>query len=130
MLSGPAPRLSAETEGETEVIRTFGAELGPSCWKEFAQKRLTGPRLEAVNARIAARWPEFVARISKIILPAAQLDTVLAKAAAPRAAHELGWSKSFYEAAVRGARLIRNRYTFLDLAANSGTLDRLMPVIT
>jgi glycerol-1-phosphate dehydrogenase [NAD(P)+] len=130
MLSAPAPVLSAEAQGEADVIRTFGPELGPACWKEFAQKRLTGERLDAANHRIESRWPQFVERISKIIVPAAQLDAVLARADAPRAPHELSWTKSFYEAAVRGARLIRNRYTFLDLAANAGTLDRLLPAIT
>ncbi len=130
MLAAPAPVLSAEAQGEADVIRTFGPELGPACWKEFAQKRLTGERLDAANQRIAACWPNFVERISKIIVPAAQLDAVLARAGAPRAPHELSWTKSFYDAAVRGARLIRNRYTFLDLAANAGTLDRLLPAIT
>jgi glycerol-1-phosphate dehydrogenase [NAD(P)+] len=130
MLSAPAPVLSAEAQDEADVIRTFGPELGPACWKEFAQKRLTGERLDAANQRIASRWPQFVERISKIIVPAAQLEVVLARAGAPRAPHELSWTKGFYEAAVRGARLIRNRYTFLDLAANAGTLDRLLPAIT
>jgi glycerol-1-phosphate dehydrogenase [NAD(P)+] len=130
MLSASPPTLMAEAQGEADVIRTFGPELGPSCWKEFAQKRLTGERLDAANQRIAARWPQFVERISKIIIPAAQLDATLARAGAPRAPRELGWTQSFYAAAVRGARLIRNRYTVLDLAANAGALDRLLPAIT
>lgn len=130
MLTRPAPRLLTETADETDVIRTFGRDLGPSCWTELAQKRLAGRRLEAANARIAARWPQIAERIAKIVIPAARLESVLARAAAPRVAQELGWSKSFYEAAVRGARLIRNRYTFLDLAANSGDLETLMPAIT
>ncbi|HVZ00451.1 MAG TPA: sn-glycerol-1-phosphate dehydrogenase [Dongiaceae bacterium] len=130
MLAAPAPVLAAEAQGEADVIRTFGPELGPSCWKEFAQKRLTGERLDAANQRIASRWPQFTERISKVVISTAELDAVLVRAGAPRAPRELSWTKTFYEAAVRGARLIRNRYTFLDLAANSGALDRLMPAIT
>ena len=63
-------------------------------------------------------------------MPSEKLDAVLERAGAPRRANELSWSGGFYEAAVRGARLIRNRYTFLDLAANSGQLERLLPAIT
>jgi glycerol-1-phosphate dehydrogenase [NAD(P)+] len=36
----------------------------------------------------------------------------------------LGWPRAFYRAAVRHAREIRGRYTFLDLAADSGLFDR------
>jgi glycerol-1-phosphate dehydrogenase [NAD(P)+] len=130
MLSGGAPVLSEDADDEEDVIRTFGTGLGPSCWKEFAQKRLTGARLDAANDRIARRWPQLVELISKVVIPSARLDAVLAKAGAPRRANELSWSRGFYEAAIRGARLIRNRYTFLDLAANAGRLECLLPDIT
>ena len=33
---------------------------------------------------------------------------------------------AFYQGAVRHARKIRNRYTFLDFAADAGTLDTLI----
>jgi hypothetical protein len=36
----------------------------------------------------------------------------------------------FYENAARHARTIRNRYTFLDLAADAGVLERMIPAIT
>jgi glycerol-1-phosphate dehydrogenase [NAD(P)+] len=129
MLASEAPVLTEDAATEADVIRTFGDGLGPSCWQEFSQKRLTGARLDAANARIAACWPKFVERISRIVVPASRLEAVLARAGAPRTASALSWSRGFYETAIRGARLIRNRYTFLDLAANSGRLDGLLPDI-
>ena len=48
----------------------------------------------------------------------------------PRTPEDLGWPRASYRTAVRHAREIRNRYTFLDLAADSGVLDRMIPAIT
>jgi glycerol-1-phosphate dehydrogenase [NAD(P)+] len=90
---------------------------------------LTGERLDAANARIAGNWEKIRQAIQKITLPAAFLSQVLANAGAPRAPQELGWPASFYGTAVKRAREIRNRYTFLDLAADSKLLDEVMPAI-
>jgi glycerol-1-phosphate dehydrogenase [NAD(P)+] len=129
LLDGPPPVLSANADSEADFIQRFGASLGPSCWREFAQKRLTGERLDAANARIASNWERISQAIRKITLPSAFLSQVLANAGAPRAPQELGWPAGFYATAVKRAREIRNRYTFLDLAADSKLLDEVMPAI-
>ena len=41
----------------------------------------------------------------------------------PRRASDIGLEAPFYANAVRHARFLRNRYTFLDLAADAGVLD-------
>ena len=51
------------------------------------------------------------------------------KSSTPRKPAELGWPASFYATAVKRAREIRNRYTFLDLAADSRLLDKVMSAI-
>ncbi len=45
------------------------------------------------------------------------------KKSLPAVAEDLHWPRPFYRDAVRHARAMRNRYTFLDLAADSGLLD-------
>lgn len=127
MLDGPAPILLSSAETEKDFLRHFGSELGPSCWKEFAQKRLGGGKLEMVNRRIADNWPRIRSAISQVILPSGTLAEVLRRAGAPMTPGDLGWSGDFYATAVRHAREIRNRYTFLDLAADSGALGRFLP---
>jgi glycerol-1-phosphate dehydrogenase [NAD(P)+] len=129
LLEGPPPVLSPNTDSEADFIQRFGASLGPSCWREFAQKRLTGERLDAANARIAGGWEKISGAIRKITLPSAFLDRVLENAGAPRKPAELGWPASFYATAVKRAREIRNRYTFLDLAADAKVLDEVIPAI-
>lgn len=130
LLAGPAPVLAANAESEADFVRRYGPALGPSCWREFSQKGLMGERLDAVNARIAADWEKIARTIRKITLPAEFLRQVLAQAGAPCRPRELGWPQDFYETAVRHAREIRSRYTFLDLAADSRLLDGMIPLIS
>jgi glycerol-1-phosphate dehydrogenase [NAD(P)+] len=130
LLDGPPPTVAADTSAEADFISRFGAVLGPSCWKDFSQKRLTETTAETVNQRIAAKWNDMRAAIGAISLHADRLARVLKEANAPRSPEDLGWPRTSYQEAVRHARKIRNRYTFLDLAADSGALDEAIPAIT
>jgi len=127
MLEGPPPVLAADRSSEQEFVAHFGAALGPSCWKDFARKRLTQDRADALNARIAEKWDAIRGRIAGVTLPSARLAEILTRAGAPRSPEDLGWTRDFYLGAVRHARKIRNRYTFLDFAADARVLDDLIP---
>jgi glycerol-1-phosphate dehydrogenase [NAD(P)+] len=129
MLDGPAPKVIPDSATESEFVARFGPALGASCWKDYAQKRLTQERADMVNQRIAARWDDIRAAIAAIALRADALARVLEAAKAPRAPEDLGWPRAAYREAVHHAREIRNRYTFLDLAADAGVLERWMPEI-
>ena len=83
-----------------------------------------------MNQRIADKWPAIRSAIDAISLHADMLALVLEQAKAPRTPEDLGWPRASYQAAVRHAREIRNRYTFLDLAADAGVLDGMVPQIT
>ena len=126
MLDGPAPVLAVDAHSEQDFVAQFGSVLGPSCWKDFAEKRLTRDKAEQLNARIAEGWDVMRDRIAGVTLPSTRLADVLGRAGAPRAPEDLGWARGFYQGAVRHARKIRNRYTFLDFAADAGTLDTLI----
>jgi glycerol-1-phosphate dehydrogenase [NAD(P)+] len=124
MLDGAAPRLRAMAVSEAEVGEHFGAELGAACWAAFAAKRFDGARTEALNARLAENWDSFRRRLGAVLRPATALEAVLARAGAPCRPEDLHWPRAFYRDAVRHAREIRDRYTFLDLAADSGMLEK------
>lgn len=57
------------------------------------------------------------ARISAVALGAERVTDVLMAAGAPTTAAELGWPPQLFADARAHAHEIRNRYTFLDLAA-------------
>jgi glycerol-1-phosphate dehydrogenase [NAD(P)+] len=125
LLAGPPPEVQASAADEAAFVARYGEDLGRSCWAEFAQKRLDAAGARATNERIAASWDRIRQAIARVIHPARFLADVLQRAGSPMAPEALGWPREFYYRAVRHARDIRGRYTFLDLAADS---ERLEPV--
>jgi len=125
MLAGPPPRLRAGAVTEAEVVAHFGAELGAECWRAFAPKRLDAAAAAALNRRIEAGWDDIRTRLAAVTVPAATLLDLLRRVGAPTTPEDLHWPRAFYCDAVRHAREIRDRYTFLDLAGDSGRLETL-----
>jgi glycerol-1-phosphate dehydrogenase [NAD(P)+] len=122
LLEGGPPRLEASAPDERSITAHFGAELGAACWGEFQGKRLDAERAAVLNARLTDGWDAIRARLRAVMVPATRLEAVLQAAGAPTTPEDLGWPRDFYLQALRHAREIRNRYTFLDLAADSGAL--------
>lgn len=125
LLAGGPPRLGPTRIDEATVVRHFGPALGPACWREFSAKRCDAAAADRLNRRLAAHWEEWRRRLGAVSRPARVLADVLRRAGAPTTPEELSWPRPFYEEAVRHARVIRNRYTFLDVAGDAGRLDEL-----
>jgi glycerol-1-phosphate dehydrogenase [NAD(P)+] len=123
LLENGPPRLEPSAPDENSITAHFGTDLGAACWAEFQGKRLDAERVEALNGMLTDCWDAIRARLRAVVLPATRLEAVLQAAGAPTTPEELGWSRDFYLQALRHAREIRNRYTFLDLAADSGALQ-------
>jgi glycerol-1-phosphate dehydrogenase [NAD(P)+] len=126
LAAGP-PRLQACVVTRDTLQRLFGAATGDSCWREFEPKCLSANTAAKLSQRIADVWDDTVRAVRAVTLPASRLASVLARAGGPATPADIGLAPGFYSVAVRNARLLRNRYTFLDLAADSGHLDRLWP---
>ena len=123
MLAGEAPVLSPTRLDEAALIRHFGPELGASCWAAFAKKAMDAPQTAALNARLTREWPEIRAALRRVMRPSAEMAAALMAAGAPTKPADIHIPAAFYRQAVLHAREIRDRYTFLDLAAESGRLD-------
>jgi glycerol-1-phosphate dehydrogenase [NAD(P)+] len=122
MLEQP-PVVKADTTTQEEMRAIFGDELLGSVWPEFALKRLDAAKAETLNARLATEWDDICGRIEELRLPTATIEAVLREAGGPLTPEAIHLERSFYEQAVQHGREIRNRYTILDLAAQSGRLD-------
>ncbi len=126
LAAGP-PRLHACVVTRDTLQRLFGAATGDSCWREFEPKCLSGDAAAKLSQRIASAWGATVRDLRAVTLPTARLASVLARVGGPATPADIGLSPGFYAAAVRNARYLRNRYTFLDLAADSGHHERTWP---
>lgn len=123
LLAGPAPLVRAPQIGTADFEAWYGPVTGRSCWEEFASKKLDDDSAAALNNRLVENWAAIVEEIAEIFIPADRLHSTLARIDAPTTPAELGLSEAFYRDALVHAREIRNRFTFLDLAADSGVFE-------
>ena len=79
---------------------------------------------------LADRWPALRDRLRAQLLPAGRLRELLAAAGCPARPSELGLTASAFRATYERARMIRRRYTVLDLAAETGLLGELVDELT
>jgi glycerol-1-phosphate dehydrogenase [NAD(P)+] len=122
MLAGDAPVVQASDATQAQLQRHFGMRTGDACWDEFAPKRLDAQRAAELTQRLARQWPVLRERAAGVQVRADALEATLRRAGAPRMPRDIGLDDAFYAGAVRHARLLRNRYTFLDLADDAGRL--------
>ena len=114
------PVLRPGTLDRAAIVAHFGPAIGEACWEEALPKRLDAARAEELTAQLATGWGAMRDAIARVTLGAARTAEVLAAAGAPVAPGELGWPAPLWEHARRHARELRDRYTFLDLAADAG----------
>jgi glycerol-1-phosphate dehydrogenase [NAD(P)+] len=122
ILDGPAPVVAPTAVSAADLTRHFGPDLGQRCWNEFRGKRLDERRAEEINVRLNGNWDAIRTRIAACSRPVSEIEAALRAAGAPLVPADIGLGRDDYERAVRNARYIRNRFTFLDLAAESGLL--------
>jgi glycerol-1-phosphate dehydrogenase [NAD(P)+] len=118
-----APQLAASRLSIRSLEAHFGAEVGRACWQDIQPKISDGAGALRLNERLEAIWPELRSEIALIRRPAPEIESALAKLDAPRRYSEIGLPRAVFKDAIVHAREIRNRYTFLDLAADSGLLE-------
>jgi len=119
ILAREAPPVLHETAVTRAALQQhFGIERGDACWREIEPKRFGRDRIDALNARLATGWGAMRARIQAVTLGSAHMTGVLVEAGAPITPEQLGWPRPLFDDALAHAREIRDRYTFLDFAAD------------
>lgn len=117
-----APVLAPTVIDRAALAARYG-EQAPSCVAALEAKALDGKRLEQANAKLAAHWDEWRRILARLSVPPVRLEATLRAAGAAIRPAELGLDPDFYRTAVAHAHEIRDRFTFLDLAAATGRLD-------
>jgi glycerol-1-phosphate dehydrogenase [NAD(P)+] len=118
----PGPR---EAEAAVRAAHTTPG-LDEAAVAETLAKHADPATLGRRLAVLAGRWPVLRDRLRAQLLPAARLRELLAAAGAPTHPAELGLTAAAFRDTYLRARMIRRRYTVLDLAAETGTLDELV----
>ena len=118
-----AARPSAADEQATVAAAFAEPGMADSALAEVAAKRPAPARLRQRLERLAAGWPGLRHKLAQRLPSAAAMQGRLAAAGAPAHPDQIGVGPGKLAADYRRARLIRRRYTLLDLLADMGRLD-------
>ncbi|UCD79344.1 MAG: iron-containing alcohol dehydrogenase [Desulfobacterales bacterium] len=117
------PSLAPTQIDEAGMYQRYGNKIGPQCIKELKRKALDQEKADKVNRHLKKNWENFAAQLRAVMLPTARLLTAMQEIGAPRTGRDLGFPQSFYREIVLHSREVRDRFTMLDLAADSGMLE-------
>lgn len=94
---------------ESYITDLFGDELMQEFRQAFDKKS------ELINNAAPAKWDETREQISKIMIPAQQIENILKKSESPATLGAIGWNEQDFTSACSAARFTRDRFTFLDV---------------
>lgn len=124
MLASETPPVLRPTQVDgADMACRMGAEIGAQCAVEYRKKALDQAGADSMNAKLAAIWDDLRAECAAMAVPVDELAHVLRAAGCPVTAEDAGLDPAFYREAVRHGHEMRNRYSFADLACDSGILD-------
>jgi glycerol-1-phosphate dehydrogenase [NAD(P)+] len=117
------PKIKPTQISEAAFISRYGDDIGRMCYAEARKKAFGETEAAAFNDRLAALWPELRAELRAFVMDPAEMRSVLAAAGGPVTASQLGLPRDVWRKAMKYARDVRNRWSFLDLADDAGLLD-------
>ena len=124
------PKVRPTRIERSAFVDRYGRELGSICFAEASKKALDAKAAAAFNARLAELWPALRTELKAFLLPPKVMEGALTAAGGPTSAAGLGLPVKIWRDAVKYARDIRNRWSFLDLADDSGILDDFLKEIS
>ncbi|MBT7801669.1 MAG: iron-containing alcohol dehydrogenase, partial [Tateyamaria sp.] len=124
--SDTAPVLSpTQLDFEGMVVR-MGEDVATQCHAEIIKKALNAKQADALNEKIEKLWPDLRRECLDIAIPVETLTQRLTLSGAPTTARALGLPTDFYCEAVSHAHEMRNRFSFADIADQTGQLTHLV----
>lgn len=123
LASDTPPKVSATKIDLDDMARRMGPKIAPQCKTEWEKKSFTDQSAAKFNEKLEGIWPTLKAELEPMIIPLAEMERMLEAARGPRTATDLGLSVDFYQEAVRHNHEMRNRFSFVDVAADAGLLE-------
>ena len=123
-LDSDAPPVIRPTRIDPDgMARRMGAGIAAQCFQEIQPKIFDDEAAAKLNQNLADLWPSLRAELQAFAIPVPEMERLLAAARAPMTAGDLGLPADFYREAVVHCREMRNRFSFLDIAADAGILE-------
>lgn len=123
LASDTPPKVSATRIDLDDMARRMGPKIAAECAAEREKKAFTEKSAAAFNEKLEDLWPTLREELAPMIIPVAELDAMLEAAKGPRTGQDLGLPPEFYREAVRHNHEMRNRFSFVDIAADARILE-------
>jgi glycerol-1-phosphate dehydrogenase [NAD(P)+] len=118
------PTMAATQIDETGMVARYGEEIGHQCIKELKRKAIDRTKAEEVNRYLKENWETFAGQLRDAMLPTERLLKAMQEIGAPCTGRDLGFPGSFFREIVLYSREVRDRFTMLDVAGDSGILEK------
>jgi glycerol-1-phosphate dehydrogenase [NAD(P)+] len=118
-----APRIKPTHIVEDEFVDRYGREIGMMCYSEAKKKAFDQKGADAFNAKLTDLWPQLREELRPFAMDPAEMEKALKAAGGPTTTSEMGLPRKIWRDAMKYARDVRNRWSFLDLADDAGLLD-------
>ena len=106
-----------------DMERRMGKEIAKQCRDEFAKKSFEGASLEQANQRLQEIWKKLKEEVQPFLISVDEMEEMLKSSGGPVNHMELGVDANLYRDAIVHCREMRNRFSFLDIAADAGLLE-------
>ncbi len=106
------------------LVDKYYGEVAEETFEETEKKLMTWPQKQAMLEKLKSNWDEIWADVGRFLRPRAELEKPLREVGGPMRASEFGFTRQETADAIRYSRLMRNRYTILDLTNALGWLDQ------
>ena len=121
-----APKIKATQIDEMDFVKRYGANIGRMMYAEAKKKSFDIDGAARFNRKLEEVWPELRVELKAMMIDPADMASIISSAGGPTTATELGLSRDVWRQAMKHARDVRNRWSFLDLADDAGLLDEFL----
>lgn len=120
------PRIRPTKIAEADFVSRYGENIGWMMYGEAKKKALDEAGAEAMNRKLSEVWPQLREELKPMMIEPDEMARILKSAGGPTTATELGLPLPVWRDAMKYARDVRNRWSFLDLADDAGLLDEFL----
>lgn len=106
-----------------DMARRMGGSIAAQCHAEIQPKVFNEREAAELNEKLAELWPTLRKELMEFAIPVAEMERLLGDAGGPMTAADLGLPVEFYREAIIHCREMRNRFSFLDIAADAGVIE-------
>ena len=121
-----APKIKATQIDEMDFVKRYGTNIGRMMFAEAKKKSFDIDGAARFNRKLEEVWPELRVELKAMMIDPAKMASIISSAGGPTTATELGLPRDVWRQAMKHARDVRNRWSFLDLADDAGLLDEFL----